>query len=202
MKANRMNLPLISSISEKALIGRSVSVWDFSQIRELAQLGENTSVGSFVYIDAEVRIGKNCKIQSGALIYHPADSGDGVFIGPGAIFTNDHNPRAINYGGETKGPNDWEKVGVNVLEGASIGAGAICVAPITIGKWSLVGAGAVVTKDVPDFALVVGNPARQIGWVGHHGVNLLKKSECIFECPKTFRLYEVKNGSMAEMIIQ
>ena len=88
------------------------------------------------------------------------------------------------------------------MEGASIGAGAICVAPITIGKWSLVGAGAVVTKDVPDFALVVGNPARQIGWVGHHGVNLLKKSECIFECPKTFRLYEVKNGSMAEMIIQ
>jgi UDP-2-acetamido-3-amino-2,3-dideoxy-glucuronate N-acetyltransferase len=197
-----MNLPLVNALSEKALIGPNVAIWNFSQVREFAQIGENTSIGSFVYIDSEVRIGKNCKIQNGALIYHPADIGDGVFIGPGAIFTNDHNPRAVNYNGDIKGLNDWQKSGVSVLESASIGAGAICIAPITIGKWSLVGAGAVVTRDVPDFALVVGNPARQIGWVGHHGVRLVNNSEFIFECPITSRLYEVRNGSMSEMSIQ
>jgi acetyltransferase-like isoleucine patch superfamily enzyme len=202
MKANRMNPPLVNWLSEKALLGSDVVVWNFSQIREFAQVGQNTSVGSFVYIDAYVRVGKNCKIQNGALIYHPADIGDGVFIGPGVIFTNDHNPRAVNYGGESKGSNDWQKVGVNVLEGASIGAGAICIAPITIGRWSLIGAGAVVTKDIPDFALVVGNPAHQIGWVGHGGVRLLQKSDSIFECPKTFKLYEVRNGLMAEVYIK
>lgn len=197
-----MNSPIINSLSEKALIGPNVAIWNYSQIREFAQIGENTSVGSYVYIDTEVKIGRNCKIQNGALIYHPAVIGNGVFIGPGAIFTNDHNPRAVNNGGDIKGPSDWHKVGVNVLEGASIGAGAVCIAPIIIGKWSLVGAGAVVTKDVPDFALVAGNPARQIGWVGHHGVKLFKKSEFVFECPKTSRLYEVRNGTMAEMSLQ
>jgi acetyltransferase-like isoleucine patch superfamily enzyme len=197
-----MNSPLVNALSDEALIGANVVIWNFSQVREFAQIGENTSVGSFVYIDSEVRIGKNCKIQNGALIYHPADIGDGVFIGPGAIFTNDQNPRAVSITGETKGPNDWQKVGVCVLDGASIGAGAICIAPVTIGKWSLVGAGSIVTRDVPDFALVVGNPARQIGWVGHHGVRLVKKSEFVFECPETFRLYEVRNGSMTEMSVQ
>jgi UDP-2-acetamido-3-amino-2,3-dideoxy-glucuronate N-acetyltransferase len=197
-----MNPPVVNALSDKALIGPNVVIWNFSQVREFAQIGENTSIGSFVYIDSEVRIGKNCKIQNGAFIYHPADIGDGVFIGPGAIFTNDQNPRAVNITGGTKGPNDWRKVGVNVLDGASIGAGAICIAPVTIGKWSLVGAGSIVTRDVPDFALVVGNPARQIGWVGHHGVRLDMKSEFVFECPETSKLYEVRNGSMTEMSIQ
>ena len=198
MRANRMNSTLVNSVSEKALIGSNVVVWNFSQIREFAQIAENTSVGSYVYIDTGVRIGKNCKIQNGALIYHPADIGDGVFIGPGAIFTNDHNPRAVNYNGETKGPNDWRKVGVTVLEGASIGAGAICIAPTTIGKWSLVGAGAVVTKDVPDFALVAGNPARQIGWVGKAGKQLESVDGQHFKCPILGTAYQVKNGILVE----
>ena len=113
-------------------------------------LGERTADGKFSWEEVECL---------GACDIAPMASVDGVFIGPGAILTNDHNPRAINYGGEAKSPNDWEKVGVNVLEGASIGAGAICIAPITIGKWSLVGAGAVVTKDVPDNVMVAGVPA-------------------------------------------
>jgi acetyltransferase-like isoleucine patch superfamily enzyme len=193
-----MNSPLVNSISEKAVIGPNVVVWHFSQIREFAQIGENTSVGSYVYIDTGVRIGKNCKIQSGALIYHPADIGDGAFIGPGAIFTNDHYPRAVNYDGEAKGPNDWQKVGVTVLEGASIGAGAICIAPISIGKWSLVGAGAVVTKDVPDFALVVGNPARQIGWVGKAGKQLETLDGIHFKCPIVGTVHHMDNGILVE----
>jgi len=191
-----------ASVSDAAKLADNTSVWDFAQIRENAQVGENSIIGSYAYVDANVEIGNSCKVQNRALIYDPAIIHDGVFIGPGVILTNDHNPRAVNYNGEIKGSNDWQKVGVNVLEGASIGAGAICVAPITIGKWSLVGAGSVVTRDVPNFALVAGNPARQIGWVGHSGIRLIEISESVFECPKTSMLYEVENGTMAEMSIR
>jgi acetyltransferase-like isoleucine patch superfamily enzyme len=188
------------SISPNARIASSVRIWEFTQIRENVSIGENSIVGSYVYIDANVTIGRNCKIQNRALIYDPAIIHDGVFIGPGTILTNDKNPRSIISDGGLKNSLDWEKTGVEILEGASIGSGAICVAPLKIGRWSLVGAGAVVTKDVKNYALVLGNPARQVGWVGPAGVPLVKISETTFQCPKTLSNFELNNSELHEII--
>ena len=188
------------SISTNARIAPSVRVWEFTQIRENVSIGENSIVGSYVYIDANVAIGMNCKIQNRALLYDPAIIHDGVFIGPGAILTNDKNPRSVTSDGGLKNSLDWQKTGVEILEGASIGSGAICVAPLKIGRWSLVGAGAVVTKNVKNYALVLGNPARQVGWVGPAGVQLVKISETTFQCPKTLANFELINSELHEII--
>ena len=180
-----------ASVSNQASLDHSVSIWDFSQVRENAKIGENSIIGSYVYIDANVKIGKNCKIQNRALLYDPAVLHDGVFIGPGVILTNDKNPRSVSSSVDLKGTEDWVKVGVEIFEGASIGSGAICIAPIKVGKWAMVGAGAVVTKNVPDFALMVGNPARQIGWVGKSGLKLETTDNINYKCPSlgtTFHL--------------
>ncbi len=188
------------SISKDAIISPTARIWDFTQIRENARIGANSIIGSYVYIDVNVLIGDNCKVQNRALIYDPSIIHDGVFIGPGAILTNDKNPRAIQKSGGIKQSSDWEKVGVEVFEGASIGSGAICIAPVKIGKWALVGAGAVVTKNVKNYALVVGNPARQVGWVGPAGVVLTQISEMVFECPETLTRFEVVNSELHEII--
>ncbi len=145
-------------------------------------------------------MGDNCKLQNYALVYEPAELGDGVFIGPAVVLTNDHNPRSVDPEGKQKRGGDWEAVGVKIADGASIGARAVCVAPISIGRWAMVAAGAVVTKDVPDFALVVGVPARRVGWVGRAGVKLVEHlSEAdVWECPQTGGLYEEKDGTLVE----
>ena len=187
-----------ASVSSGAKISENASIWDFAQVREGAVIGENSIVGSYAYIDANVQIGKNCKIQNRALIYDPAVIHDGVFIGPGAILTNDKNPRSISASGEVKSAKDWDKVGVEVLQGATIGSGAICVAPVKIGKWALVGAGAVVTRDVKDYALMIGNPARQVGWVGKAGKQLENLNGQHFKCPIFGTEYQVINGILVE----
>jgi UDP-2-acetamido-3-amino-2,3-dideoxy-glucuronate N-acetyltransferase len=187
-----------ASVSSGAKISENASIWDFAQVREGAVIGENSIVGSYAYIDANVQIGANCKIQNRALIYDPAIIHDGVFIGPGVILTNDKNPRSVSTTGQIKGASDWEKTGVVIFEGASIGAGAICVAPVRIGKYALVGAGAVVTKDVKDYALVVGNPARQVGWVGGAGKQLETVDGQHFKCPILGTEYRVINGNLVE----
>lgn len=191
-----------ASVSNLAKLGNKSSIWDFAQVRENASIGKNTVVGSYVYIDANVVIGNDCKIQNRALIYDPAVIHNGVFIGPGVILTNDKNPRAVLATGGVKGPNDWVKVGVEVLEGASIGSGAVCVAPIKIGKWALVGAGSVVTKDVKDFALVAGNPAIQLGWVGRAGIKLLEIEKNEFQCPVSLTRYTLKDSQLSERIAE
>jgi UDP-2-acetamido-3-amino-2,3-dideoxy-glucuronate N-acetyltransferase len=188
-----------ASVSDAASIAPSAKVWDYSQIREHVVIGENTIIGSYVYVDTNVQIGNNCKIQNRALIYEPARIYDGVFIGPGAILTNDHNPRAVQINGSLKSEVDWEKEGVVIEEGASIGAGAICIAPIRVGSWSLVGAGSVLTKNVPAHALIVGNPGKRIGWVGKHGLKLLQISKDTFECPKTKLRYKVVGDVLEEL---
>lgn len=187
-------------ISSDFVFRSGVKVWEFAQIRENVCIGENSTIGSFAYIDKNVQIGQNCKVQSGALIYDPARIHDGVFIGPGAILTNDKNPRSVSTSGEILGAGEWDKVGVEIFEGASIGAGAVCVAPLRIGNWAVVGAGSVVTKDVKNYSLVVGNPARQVGWVGPIGVPLRQISDTIFECPKTLAKFELTNYELHEMI--
>jgi acetyltransferase-like isoleucine patch superfamily enzyme len=190
-----------ASVSDAAKLSDNTLVWDFAQVRENAVVGENSIIGSYAYIDANVKVGANCKIQNRALIYDPAIIHNGVFIGPSAILTNDKNPRALRESGEIKKLEDWKKDGVEVFEGASIGAGAICIAPIKIGRWALVGAGSVVTKNVRDFALVLGNPAHQVGWVGPAGAPLKKISDGIFECPVTLSKYIEKENELREYFV-
>ena len=189
-----------ASISKGAKIAENVSIWDFAQVRENVLIGTNTVIGSYAYIDANVVIGDICKIQNRASIYDPAQIGDGVFIGPSVILTNDRFPRAVDFNGKKKSIEEWTKVGVKVLDGASIGSGSVCIAPVTIGKWALVGAGSIVTRDVKNFSVVVGNPARQIGWVGRSGVPLVALSDKDYQCPETLTRYKLINGIMDEMM--
>jgi UDP-2-acetamido-3-amino-2,3-dideoxy-glucuronate N-acetyltransferase len=188
-------------VSPEAVLSEGVAIWHFSQVRENSRIGNNSIVGSYVYLDANVKVGSNCKIQNSALIYDSAVIHDGVFIGPGAILTNDKNPRAIQSQGELKGTSNWEKVGVEIFEGASVGAGAICIAPLKIGKWALIGAGSVVTKDVKNYAIVAGVPATQVGWVGPEGFQLDQVSEKIFQCPMSGRVFEVIDSDLFERML-
>lgn len=189
----------LATVSEKAFVKENVSIWDFSKVREGASIGSNTIIGDFVYIDINVKVGKNCKIQNASMLYDPCVLHDGVFIGPGVVLTNDHNPRAILPTGKKKVSLDWEKAGVEILSGASIGANSVCIAPIKIGRWSMIGAGSVITKDVPDFAIIVGNPGRQIGWVGKAGKKLVVIDDFLFVCPVTKEKYQLNNGILKEL---
>lgn len=184
-----------ATVDDYRTLSAGVKVWQFTHIRSSASIGTNTIIGSSVYIDEEVQIGQNCKIQNGAYLYSPAILEDGVFIGPRTILTNDRFPRATNIDGTAKSPDDWVKVGVKVQRGASIGAGVICVAPVVIGKWSMVAAGSVVTRNVPNFALVAGNPARFVKWIGRFGYPLTEISTNVFACPKSDDRYELISKS-------
>ncbi|MEU8650133.1 acyltransferase [Streptomyces sp. NPDC048737] len=192
-----------AQVDDTAEIGAGSSVWDLAQVREGARLGEGCVIGRGAYVGTGVRMGDNCKLQNYALVYEPAELGDGVFIGPAVVLTNDHNPRSVDPEGKQKRGGDWEAVGVKIADGASIGARSVCVAPISIGRWSMVAAGAVVTKDVPDFALVVGVPARQVGWVGRAGVRLVERAgeNGVWECPQTGELYDDKDGVLVERAV-
>lgn len=179
-----------ADVADGATIGEGSAVWHLAQVREDAVLGAGCIVGRGAYIGTGVRMGDHCKVQNYALVYEPAVLGDGVFIGPAAVLTNDTFPRAINADGSLKSADDWEAVGVTIGRGASIGARAVCVAPVTIGEWATVAAGAVVTKDVPAYALVVGVPARRIGWVGEAGRPLEDAGGGRWTCPVTGTTYE------------
>jgi len=164
-------------------------VWHLAQVREGAVVGRRCVLGRGAYIGPGVQVGDNCKVQNYALVYEPAVLEDGVFIGPAVVLTNDEYPRAVTPEGRLKGSDDWTEVAVHVREGAAIGARAVCVAPVTIGRWALVAAGSVVTRDVPDFALVAGVPARRLGWVGHAGHRLKDEGQGRWACPQTGRKY-------------
>jgi len=175
----------------------SVKIWDGAHVREGVTIGEGTSIGRGAYVGQGVVMGRNCKLQNLALVYEPAVLGDGVFIGPAVVLTNDLFPRAVNPDQTRKSADDWHAVGVTVRDGASIGARAVCVAPVTIGEWAMVGAGAVVVQDVPAYALVVGSPARQIGWMGRAGYRLVEESNGRWRCDATGETYLLVDGVMA-----
>lgn len=162
-----------ADVAEDAVIGDGTSVWHLAQVREGAVIGRDCIIGRGAYIGTGVRMGDRCKVQNLALVYEPASLGEGVFIGPGVVLTNDHEPRAVTPDGALKSASDWHAVGVTVEDGAAVGARAVCVAPVVIGRWAMVAAGAVVTRDVAPFELVAGVPARRIGWVGRAGVRLV-----------------------------
>ncbi len=194
-----------ADVSPEARIGADVSIWHLAQVREDAVVGDGCVIGRGAYIGTGVHLGRNCKVQNYALVYEPADLADGVFIGPAVVLTNDHNPRAINPDGSLKDASDWHAVGVTIGEGAAIGARAVCVAPVTIGEWATVAAGSVVTRDVKPYALVMGVPARQKGWVGRSG-EVLERVEgelSLFRCPASGRLYrEDGEGNLSEVADQ
>lgn len=194
-----------ADVAPSALVAPSARVWHLAQVREDASIGAETIVGRGAYIGEGVRVGNRCKIQNYALIYEPASLADGVFVGPAAVLTNDHAPRAINADGTLKSASDWDHVGVTVERGAAIGARAVCVAPVRIGAWASVGAGAVVTSDVAPYALVVGVPARRVGWVGEAGVPLVAADEAprneagdrTWVCPASGRRYIERDGALS-----
>jgi len=154
-----------AEVSESASIGEGTSVWHQAQVRERAVLGPGCIIGKGAYIDADVHLGANCKVQNYSCVYFGATLEDGVFVGPEVVFTNDRYPRAINPDGSLKSESDWEVGRTLVKYGAAIGSRSVIVTGVTIGRWALIAAGSVVTKDVPDHALVGGNPARPMGWV-------------------------------------
>jgi UDP-2-acetamido-3-amino-2,3-dideoxy-glucuronate N-acetyltransferase len=165
MERDQPSIHPTAEVSPQATIGPGTRVWHQVQIRERASLGSNCIVGKGAYIDFDVPIGNNVKIQNSVFVYHGVTVEDGVFLGPGVILTNDKLPRAINPDGTLKSDADWQVSPTLIKRGAAIGAGAIVLPGITIGEFGLVGAGAVVTHDVPDHGLVYGNPAQLHGYV-------------------------------------
>ncbi|WP_248759884.1 acyltransferase [Pseudarthrobacter sp. SSS035] len=195
-----------ADVSASSETGNESRISHLAQVREGARLGENCIIGRGAYIGPGVHLGNNCKLQSyarvygstGLRVYGPAVLGECVFIGPAVVLTKDVFPRAINADGTLKTEDDWDKVGVTIKEGAAIGARAVCIAPVTIGAWATVAAGAVVTRDVPDFALVAGVPAKRIGWVGQAGLPL-RGDNGWWVCPHTGSRYEEHDGGLREV---
>ena len=187
-----------ADVDPSAVLGPGTTVWHLAQIREDARLGSGCIVGRGAYVGPGVLIGDNVKLQNYALVYEPARLEDGVFIGPAAVLTNDLYPRSVDPAGKLKRTEDWNASGVVVREGASLGARVVVVPGRVVGCWAMVAAGAVVTRDVPDFALVAGVPARQVGWVGRAGEKLLAERQGCWRCPRTGELYDEHDGRLTQ----
>jgi UDP-2-acetamido-3-amino-2,3-dideoxy-glucuronate N-acetyltransferase len=152
-----------AEVSPDAVIGPGTSIWNQAQVREGASIGAGCTIGKNVYVDAGVRIGDRCKVQNNVSLFHGVTVEDGVFVGPHVCFTNDRIPRAVNADGTLKSDDDWEVSPILVRAGAALGANSTILPGVTIGRWAMVGAGSVVTRDVADHELVAGNPARRHG---------------------------------------
>ncbi|MEW5988417.1 MAG: acyltransferase [Chloroflexota bacterium] len=180
-----------AEVSPEATIGEDTSIWHQAQVREGAHIGRNCILGKGVYVDFDVVLGDNCKVQNGVYVYHPAIIEDGVFLGPGVMVTNDKHPRAVNPDVSLKTADDWQATAAWIGQGAAVGAGAILLPGVRIGRWAMVGAGSVVTKDAPDHGLVVGNPARLVGYVCRCGTKLTEQTDSGRHlCPNCGESYE------------
>ena len=177
-------------IDEGSSIGSGTIIWHFSHVMQGATLGKNCSLGQNVVVSPGVVLGDGCRVQNNVSIYTGVHCAENVFLGPSCVFTNILNPRAFISRKEEFLPT---RIGC----GASIGANATILCGISIGAYALVGAGTVVLSDVPDFALVVGNPARQIGWVSRHGERLNFDEKGRAQCPITQEVYQLSNSKVS-----
>ena len=173
-------------------IGEGTKIWHFSHIMSHCTIGQQCSIGQNVVISPEVSIGNRVKIQNNVSVYTGVICEDDVFLGPSAVFTNVINPRSA-----IVRKNEYKPT--LVQKGATIGANATIVCGITIGKYAFIGAGAVVTKNIPDYALVVGNPARQTGWMSEYGHKLKFNSEGLAVCPESREQYLLENGKVSKI---
>ena len=197
---NRARIHETALIEDSVSIGEGSKVWANTHIRFGVKIGKEVVIGEHVYIGPGVSIGNHVKIQNLAQIYDPAIIESEVFVGPGVICTNDKYPRATNLDGSQKSATDWKSEGVKICRGASIGAGAILVAPVSIGEFALIASGSVVIQDVSPFALVAGNPAKWMKWVGKAGVPLKEVSENEYLCPITNARYVLNSsGKLNEL---
>ncbi|NMM46806.1 acyltransferase [Marinigracilibium pacificum] len=179
-------------IDKGSTIGKGTKIWHFSHIMSNSKIGENCNIGQNVVISPEVILGKNVKVQNNVSIYTGVTCDDDVFLGPSMVFTNVTNPRsAINRRGQ------YAKT--HVGKGATIGANATVVCGHDIGEYAFIGAGAVVTKNIPSYALVIGNPARQTGWMSEYGHKLEFNKEGIAICPESNDKYLLKNGQVTKL---
>ena len=179
-------------IDDGCVIGEGTKVWHFSHIMPNCVIGENCNIGQNVVISPEVVLGKNVKVQNNVSIYTGVQCEDDVFLGPSMVFTNVTNPRsAINR------KNQYAKT--LVKKGATIGANATIVCGHDIGQYAFIGAGAVVTKTVPDYALVIGNPARQTGWMSEYGHKLSFDVNGTAVCPESNEQYKLRNGVVIKL---
>lgn len=176
-----------AEVSDEAVIGQGTRIWHQVQVRQGARIGSECIIGKGVYVDFDVVIGDRCKLQNGVYVYHGATLEDGVFLGPGVMLLNDKHPRAINPDGTLKTDADWQVSPTRIGQGAGIGGGAIILPGVAVGKWAIIGSGAVVTRHVPDYGLAYGNPARLVGFVCPCGQRLEVETETAEEvklrCP-------------------
>lgn len=179
-------------IDDDCEIGEGTKVWHFSHIMSNCKIGEKSNIGQNVVVSPDVILGKNVKVQNNVSIYTGVICEDDVFLGPSMVFTNVINPRsAVNRRGQYSR--------TIVKKGASIGANATIVCGNNIGKFAFIGAGAVVTKEIPDYALVVGNPSKQIGWMSEYGHKLEFDSNGLAVCPESNEKYELKNKKVIKI---
>ena len=179
-------------IDEGCEIGKGTKIWHFSHLMSGCKLGENCNIGQNVVVSPEVELGKNVKVQNNVSIYTGVICEDDVFLGPSMVFTNVINPRSnVNRRGQYT-----ETI---VRQGVSIGANATIVCGHNIGRFAFIGAGAVVTKEVPSYALVVGNPARQIGWMSEYGHRLEFDENNMAECPESHEKYMLEAGKVRKL---
>jgi UDP-2-acetamido-3-amino-2,3-dideoxy-glucuronate N-acetyltransferase len=179
-------------IDDGCQIGNGTKIWHFSHLMPGCQLGENCNIGQNVVISPDVILGKNVKVQNNVSIYTGVSCADDVFLGPSCVFTNVLNPRsAVN--------RRDSYLQTHVGKGASIGANATIVCGHNIGAFAFIGAGAVVTKEIPAYALVVGNPARQMGWMSEFGQRLNFDTEGLAICPESGQQYQLNNGHVTRI---
>jgi UDP-2-acetamido-3-amino-2,3-dideoxy-glucuronate N-acetyltransferase len=176
-------------IDEGCEIGEGTKIWHFSHIMPNCKIGENCNIGQNVVVSSDVILGRNVKVQNNVSIYTGVICEDDVFLGPSMVFTNVINPRSAIV-------RKTEYMKTVVCKGASIGANATIVCGNNIGRYSFVGAGAVVTKEVPDYALVVGNPSHQIGWVSEYGHRLEFNENQEAICPESKQIYKLENNKV------